>query len=153
VGATADWTGNSMRLEALVRAHGFMRTQRPPEVWEVDTEDVRFLPLLGEVVAAALVPGAALSELTLNVANVVVQPDADALADGSTGPLPGEYVAVTVSGPTDFGPDARWPDYAPEAAGLLLRLDDRLRTAGARFAYIRRLPAAGSFTFFLARLT
>jgi hypothetical protein len=152
VSATAEWTGNSVRLEALVRAHGFMRTERPPAIWEAYTDDVRFLPLLGEVIAAALVPGAALSELTLNVANVVVPPDADALADGSTGPLPGEYVAVTVSGPTDFGPDARWPDEALTAGGLLLRLDERLRTAGARFAYIRRLPAAGSLTFFLARL-
>ena len=40
-----------MRLDALIRAHGFMRTERPPELWEADTEDVRFIPLLGEMIA------------------------------------------------------------------------------------------------------
>jgi hypothetical protein len=38
-----------LRFDALIRAHGFMRTERPPEIWEADTEDVRFIPLLGEM--------------------------------------------------------------------------------------------------------
>ena len=43
-----------MRFEALLRAHGFMKTEHPPDVWEADTEDVRFVPLLGEMIAAPL---------------------------------------------------------------------------------------------------
>jgi hypothetical protein len=38
-----------MRLDALLRAHGFMRVERPPRLWEADTDDERFIPLLGEV--------------------------------------------------------------------------------------------------------
>ena len=141
-----------MRLEALIRAHGFMRTERPPELWEADTEDVRFIPLLGEMIAAGLSAGAELAELTLNVSNVVVEAEADAHSDASAFPPAGEYVAVTVSGATDFGPDAVWPDRVNAGARLLVRLHERLETAGARYAYIRRLPASGSFTVFLRRL-
>ena len=141
-----------MRLDALIRAHGFMRTERPPELWEADTEDTRLVPLMGEMIAAALSKGAELAELTLNVSNIVVEPDADALANGSSGPPVGEYVAVTVSGAADFGPDAAWPDRAGSGSGVLARLHERLQTAGARYAYIRRLPDSGSFTVFLRRL-
>jgi hypothetical protein len=141
-----------MRLDALIRAHGFMRTERPPELWQADTEDIRLVPLMGEMIAAALSRGAELSELTLNVSNVVVEPDVDDPSDSTSIPAAGEYVAVTVSGATDLGPDAVWPDRADSATGLLVRLHDRLQTAGARFAYIRRMPAGGSITVFLRRL-
>jgi len=40
-----------VKLDALLRAHGFMNVQRPPALWEADTEDIRFVPLLGEVIA------------------------------------------------------------------------------------------------------
>ena len=55
-----------MKLDALLRAHGFMKVERPPEIWEADTEDTRFVPLLGEMIAAALAGGGELAELTLN---------------------------------------------------------------------------------------
>jgi len=57
-----------MRLDALLRAHGFMRVERPPQLWEADTDDERFIPLLGEMIAVSLARGAKLEELTLNVA-------------------------------------------------------------------------------------
>jgi len=137
-----------MRFDALLRAHGFMRVERPPEIWEADTEDVRFLPLLGEMIAAGLGTGTPLAELTLNVSNVVVEATP---GDDSSLPRPGEYVAVTVRGQADYGPDATWP--GPSAAGstLLQRLEERLTTAGARYAYVRRLPPTGSLTVFLSR--
>jgi hypothetical protein len=127
-----------------------MKVQRPSELWEADTEDSRFLPLLGEIIAAALGSGAALGELTLNASNIVVEPPED--GEAATLPEPAEYVAITVRGPTDFGPDDTWHPSGPHQRGLLLRLHHRLAAAGARFAYIRRIPPDGSFTVFLSRL-
>jgi hypothetical protein len=149
-----------LRLDALVRAHGFMRTERPPEIWEADTDDVRFIPLLGEMIAAALVGGAPLEELTLNVSNVVVPAEeADPRGAGlragehDQGPPAGEFVAVTVRGQTDLGLDHVWqPGRPPHQKLLLARLDGRLSDAGAQFAYVRRLPAEGSVTVFLRRV-
>ena len=139
-----------MRLEALLRAHGFMKVERPPELWEADTEDVRLLPLLGEMLAAGLGSGAPLEELTLNASNVVVQ--ADESEESPQIPRPGEYVALTVSGHSDFGPDDTWfPGSAP-GQSVLARLREPLETAGAKYAYVRRIPPRGSCTIFLARL-
>ena len=139
-----------MRLEALLRSHGFMRVERPPEIWEADTEDVRLLPLLGEMIASGLATGTPLAELTLSASNVVIEPPDD--GEGMVDPLPGQYVALTVSGVTDFGPDDTWHPSAPPQTGLLSRLAERLQTAGARFAYVRRIPPDGSFTVFFSRV-
>ena len=133
-----------------------MKVERPPEIWAAVTEDVVFIPLLGEMIAAALAGGLAhgleLSELTLNVSNVVVERSTD---DQDTDPpwvAPGEYVAVTVSGATDLGPDSTWrPGAPPVSRELLGRLNERLTTAGARFAYVRRTPPRASITVFLDR--
>lgn len=139
-----------MRLEALLRAHEFMKIERPPELWEADTEDTRFLPLLGEMIAAGIVGGAPLEELTLSASNVVVEPPDDDEAPNV--PQPAEYVAITVRGSTDLGPDDTWHPAAPHRPGLLRRLHDRLETAGARYAYVRRIPPEGSVTVFFSRL-
>lgn len=72
-----------MRLEPLLRAHGFMKVEQPPELWEPATEDTRFVPLLGEMIAAGLTGGAELDALTLNASNVVVE-----------APRPGEDAAA-----------------------------------------------------------
>jgi hypothetical protein len=136
-----------MTLDALLRAHGFMKVERPPVLWTVDTEDVRFVPLLGEMIAAALGGGAPLHELTLNASNVVVE-QAD---DAEAAPPAGEYVAVSVSGRLDLGPDDRWRPTRPAGSKLLRRLHERLLEAGVRFAYIRRTPPIGSITVFLVR--
>src|SRR5262245_42326541 len=138
-----------MRLDALLRAHGFMRIERPPELWEADTEDVRLLPLLGDMIAAGLAAGASLGDLTLNVSNIVVEP----FDDNACSHLPavGEYVAITVSGPADFGPDAVWSPSSASASGIFMRLRERLAAAGACYAYVRRLTAQGSFTVFFRR--
>jgi len=138
-----------MRLEPILRAHAFMRVEQPPALWEPDTEDWRFVPLLGEMIAAGLAGGAPLEELTLAASNVVVSPSDD--GDREV-PPPAEYVAVTVRGASDFGPDDRWDPAAFARGGRLGGLHDRLVAAGARFAYVRRLPGDGSFTVFFARL-
>jgi hypothetical protein len=127
-----------------------MKVEQPPELWEPDTEDVRLLPLLGEMISSGLVGGSELSELTLNASNVVVGPPDD--GETMVAPQPGEYVALTVVGATDFGPDDSWHPASQPGKGLLQRLRERLGTAGARYAYIRRLPPQGSFTVFFARV-
>ncbi|MGH7713845.1 MAG: hypothetical protein ACREOG_21370 [Gemmatimonadaceae bacterium] len=126
-----------------------MKTERPPELWEADTVDSQFFPLLGEMIAAALSTGIPIGELTLNASNVVVEPPEDGEDAGE--PAPAEYVAITVSGATDYGPDDSWPATGRERTGLLHRLHDRLVSAGATFAYIRRIPPQGSFTVFFRR--
>ena len=138
-----------MRFDALLRAHAYLNVQRPPEIWEADTEDVRFVPLLGEMIAAVLSKGAALGDLTLNVSNVVIQPQMD--EDDRSDLQPGDYVAVTVSGAADLGPDLVWTPEKGAASGSLERLDQRLRTAGVSYAYLRRIPPTGSITVFLGR--
>src|SRR5688572_5783049 len=129
-----------MRLDALLRAHGFMRVERPPQLWEADTDDERFIPLLGEMIAASLARGAKLEELTLNVANVTAPPP----EPGDTGgPAAGDYVAVTVRGEVAWEADATW---APGRPWTLPRLDDltrRLAPAGVRFGYTRNLQPGG----------
>ena len=141
-----------MKLDALLRAHGFMKVERPPELWEADTDDTRFIPLLGEMIAAALVGGGELSELTLNASNVSVEPDDDPDEPQGVAPPAGEFVAVGVSGRIDLGPDGRWSPGQPSTAALLDRLTERLTVAGARFAYVRRTPPTGSITVVLPRL-
>jgi hypothetical protein len=150
--------GSSIRFDALLRAHGFMIIERPPEIWEAATDDVTFIPLLGEMIAAALAGGLArglaLADLTLNVSNVVVEHSSDERDADPPWVEAGEYVAVTVSGATELGSDSVWRPGAPPAATELLgRLDQRLSTAGARFAYVRKLPSSASVTIFLDRLT
>ena len=127
-----------------------MRIERPPELWEVDTEDIRFLPLLGEMIAAGLSAGASLGELTLNASNVVVEASED--EGHACRPAPGEYVALTVKGPADFGPDGSWVPTAGGQGGIACRFGERLETAGARYAYVRRLAGRGSFTVFFSRV-
>jgi hypothetical protein len=83
-----------MKLDGIVRAHEFMHIERPPVLWEADTQDEMFIRLLGELIAFALQRSPDVSTLTLNVANIVVETE----RSGDWMPT-GEYVAVTVRGP------------------------------------------------------
>lgn len=138
-----------MRLDALLRAHGFMRVERPPQLWEADTDDERFIPLLGEMIAASLSRGGKLEELTLNASNVTVAPPDH--GDESAGPPAGDYVAVTVRGRVAWDAEAVWEPGRPWKQPWLDDLTGRLAPAGVRYAYIRKLLDGGSITVFLAR--
>jgi hypothetical protein len=46
-----------MRFDEILTPHGFMRTERPPLMWEADTDDERFIPLLGEMIVVGLNAG------------------------------------------------------------------------------------------------
>ena len=138
-----------MELEALLRAHGFMNVERPPELWEIESQDERFLPMLGEMIAIGLGVGNDLSDLTLAVSNVVVSPDDDQDEEPSIDP--GDYVAVTVKGPGDWGDDVWHPGEGP-TKGLLVNVAPRADDAGATLAYARDLGTeGGAVTVFLPR--
>lgn len=137
-----------MRFDALLRAHEFVQVQRPPEVWEADTDDGRFVPLLGEMLSAFVSRDVPLDEITLLVSNVIMPDDPESLH----GPPAGEWVAVTVSGPTDVGADETWTPSTPRSNSTLGCLHPRLVEAGARYAYVRRTSPRGSLTILLPRL-
>jgi hypothetical protein len=132
-------------LDHLLRAHGFMRVERPPELWRADVEDMRLAPALGEMIAFGLSRGNPLGELTLGAANVVVETDGfDAVAAG-------EYAALSVSGEGDWRPEWKWRPGAPLPGGAYADLGHALEQSGAVFAYARRLGDGGSITIFLPR--
>ena len=101
-----------MKLDGIVRAHEFMHIERPHVLWEADTQDEVFIRLLGEMIAFALQRSPNVSTLTLNVANVVVDPHA-----AREGMPAGEYLAVTVRGPGSDTPELVWGPNAPLTFG------------------------------------
>jgi hypothetical protein len=135
-----------MRLDAVLRAHGFLRVERPPHLWELDAEDGPFLRLLGELIVAGLVRGTPLEELVLNVSNVTVQ------EDGLGGLASGDYVALTIRGRGSWAPEVTWVPGAASDRLMTADLDAAARRAGVRLAYTRDLGAAqGSVTVFFPR--
>ncbi len=62
-------------VESVRRAHAFLRTEAPPEPWQMDADET-FFPLLGEMIAAGLARGNELGDITLSFANVRVKPPA-----------------------------------------------------------------------------
>ena len=147
-----------MDLEALLRAHVFMKVERPPQLWSPDTEDERwlsphlpgpFLRMLGEMIALGLGRGNELEDLTLNVSNVVVEPDED---DDEVEWIPdGEYVAITVRGAGAWDDDT-WRAGQGPTTGLLCNVGPAADGAGAVYAYTRDLVPEGSVTALLPRL-
>jgi hypothetical protein len=132
-------------LPSLLRAHAFMRVERPPELWEIDVLDEPFIRMLGELIVVGLGHHDVLGELTLNVSNVSVE------NDPPSGVAPGDYVAVTVSGPGEWERDASWTPASTEP--LWSRdLDLAMRAASVSFAYLRALgPDGGSITVWVPR--
>lgn len=135
-----------MKLDALLRAHAFMRVECPPILWEADTDDEAFLKMLGEMIVVGLGRGTQLAELTLAVSNVTVEPDDD---DGA---IPeGDYVAITVRGAGSWDDDT-WRAGQGPTTGLLCNVGPAADVAGAVYAYVRNLGAEGSVTALLPRL-
>jgi len=135
-----------MDLEAPLRAQGSMKVERPPTMWEADTEVEPFLALLGELIAFGLGRGNELAELTLNVSNVVVEPDEEG------GSIPeGEFVGITVRGAGSWDDDVWLPGTELTTASLR-DITVAAGAAGAAYAYERNLGPEGSITVFLPRL-
>jgi hypothetical protein len=138
-----------MRFDEILTAHGFMRTERPPLMWEADTDDERFIPMLGEMIVVGLNAGNELAQLTLSISNVTVEEEDEV---GEAPWLePGDYVAVTVRGPGTWSDDV-WRSGDGPTRGLLANVAPRADDAGAVYAYTRDLGGEGSLTVFLPRL-
>lgn len=135
-----------MDLEALLRAHAFMKVERPPLLWSPDADDEPFLRMLGEMIALGLGRGIELEDLTLNVSNVTVEPD----DEGEWIPE-GDYVAITIRGAGVWEDDV-WRAGQGPTTGLLSNVGPAADTAGAVFAYVRNLGTEGSVTALLPRL-
>jgi hypothetical protein len=137
-----------LKLDAYLRAHGFVNVERPPELWAVDVEETSLVHLTGEMLALALGRGNRLADLTMNASNMVVPPES--AGDGMPA---GEFVALTIKGQGAWGPDAKWWPQATSADGLLQGLEPALQGAAIPFAYVRDLGGkGGSVTIFLPRL-
>lgn len=139
----------SSELDGILNAHAFLRVERPPVLWETDDLEA-FIRALGEMIAAGLVRnGQELSEITLNVSNVTVEPEA-------AGPMPaGDFVAVTIRSGGDWSPETTWDPAARHDGSLVGHdLETALTTASAAWAYTRELGAdAGSVTILYPRRT
>jgi len=135
-----------MDLEAPLREQASVKVERPPALWQADTEVGPFLALLGELIALGLGRGNELDGLTLNAANVVVEPDDE------EGSVPeGEFVAITVRGSGSWD-DEVWRVGQRPTTGPFEGLGPAAERAGAVYAYTRDLGHAGSVTVFLPRL-
>jgi hypothetical protein len=135
-----------MDLDGPLRSQGSLKVERPPLLWETDTKLEPFLALLGELIAFGLGRGNELSRLTLNVANVVVEPDDE------EDPIPaGEFVAITLRGGGSWDDDVLRPGTQATTASLR-ELGPAAQAAGGVYAYERDLGLEGSVTVYLPRL-
>ena len=138
-----------MDLDGPLRAQASLKVERPPTLWEAETEVEPFLALLGEMIALGLGRGNELGDLTLNVSNVVAEPDED---DEEVDRIPdGEYVAITVRGAGAWDDDT-WRAGQGPTTGPLSTVGPAADAAGAVYAYTRDLVAEGSVTVLLPRL-
>lgn len=138
-----------MELDRYLLAHGFMRVECPPLLWEADTEDDAFLHMLGEMIVIGLGRGSELGDLVLSASNVTVEPDDEEEPEWLP---PGDYVAVTVRGAGDWRTDDIWRAGEGPTRGLLVDVGPAADTAGAVYAYTRNLGEEGSVTALLPRL-
>jgi hypothetical protein len=135
-----------VELGPLLRAHGFLQVERPPELWDVDADDELLIRMLGEMIAAALVRGTELGDVVLRADNVTATEADDALPVG-------DYVALSIEGSGDWAPEVVWrPDdpFAPVLVGA--DLDAAARAAGVPWAYTGAFATDGSVTVLLPRL-
>jgi hypothetical protein len=129
---------------AVLRSHHYMRTERPPVLWDLSVDDEEiFYRLLGEAIAHGLGRGNELGGLTLKADNIVVEHD-----DGLT--EPGDYIGITILGPIgDWSPEQAWP---VDAGATFVNTDLHGAAAEAHltFGYTRASPeGGGSITLFL----
>ena len=122
-------------IEALIRAHPYINIERPPEVWQPDSDDALFIRFFGELLAAILARnGGKLANVTVGISNVVVEPT-------TAGPIPqGEFVAITGFLAGDALREvARVPDGATLPPVVSRDLESAAAAAGAAWVYTRAL--------------
>jgi hypothetical protein len=129
-------------VEAMLRAHSYMRTGRPSDTWDPDVNDQTFFALLGEMIVVGMHRGNDLGELTLSVTNVTVMP-------GAEGPIPaGDHVAITISGRGDWTPEQTWSrGTGPSEPFVTPDLEVAIVASDAIYGYTRQAsPETGGIT-------
>ena len=131
----------TLELGPLLVAHSFLTVERPPVLWAVAPDDTEVVPLLGEMIAAALGTGTELGDVTLRVNNVVI--------DHDDGPAPaGNYVCLSIIA------RGAWPAAhcrpADDTPLLNPDLTGRLRPAGVPYAYTHTTGSETSVNVYLA---
>jgi hypothetical protein len=134
-------------LDSILRANEFMRVERPPLLWEADTEDVGVVRLIGEMIAAGLGRGNDLADLVLNASNVTVEAGSE-----PRGAPAGDYVALSVRGPGDWGTEWTWRPGDTTSNKVFCHVEAKAPAARAVWAYSRTLQGEGSVTVFLHRI-
>lgn len=132
----------------MLRAHAFMRTEAPPEIWQPEADDETFFRLLGEMIAAGLARENELDDLTLSFSNMVVE-------DSAARSIPvGDHVAMTVRGAGDWSPEGTWARGrgASPSPFVSSDLEAAAEASDTVFGYTRQTgPTDGSITVLLAR--
>lgn len=128
-------------VEAMLRAHAYMRTGRPSDTWDPDVDDQTFFALLGEMIVVGLHHGNELGELTLSVTNVTVMP-------GAEGPIPaGDHVAITISGRGDWTQEQTWSrDAAASEPFVTADLEAAIVASDAIYGYTQASAETGGIT-------
>jgi hypothetical protein len=132
-------------LGPVLRAHSYLRVERPPTLWPAEVDDVRLIRLLGETIAFALGRGTELGEVGMRAANMTVDHDDAPLAAG-------DYATLSIEGVGDWSPEVSWTPDEPDTTVVLT--DDitaALRAADVRWAYTRAFEDHGSITVFFPR--
>lgn len=132
-----------MDLGPYLRAHSYLRVERPFTLWHAEVDDVALIRLTGELLAAALSRGTELGDIVLRASNVTI--------DGDDSPSPaGDYVALTVEGAGNWSPEVSW---TPDTDVVLVNPDvtAAARTAEVRWGYTRSFNGAGSVTILFDR--
>ena len=135
-----------MDLGPYLRAHSYLRVERPFTLWDAEVDDVALIRLTGELLAAALVRGTELADIVLRANNVTV-------TDGGGAAPVGDYVALTFVGAGDWSPEVSW---TPVRDDVVLVNDDVTRAARAAaivWGYTRSFEHEGSVTVLVPRST
>jgi hypothetical protein len=133
-------------LGPYLRAHSYLRVERPFTLWHADVDDVALIRLTGELLASALARGTALPDVVLRASNVTVTDD--------QGVLPvGDHVAITVEGVGDWSPEVSWTPDHTEIVLLNTDVTAAARAASVLWAYTRAFESGGSITVLFSRST
>jgi hypothetical protein len=132
-------------LGPYLRAHSYLRIERPFTLWHAEVDDVALVRLTGELLAAALARGTELADIVLRANNVTITGD-------DSPSRAGDYVALTIEGAGDWSPEVSW---TPASEGDVVLVNDDV-TAAARAAaivwgYTRAFDGEGSVTVMVPR--
>ena len=134
-----------MDIGPVLRAHSYLRVERPSTLWPAEVDDVPLIRLLGESIAFALGRGTELGDVGMLAANVTVEHDDAPLAAG-------DYATLSIEGVGDWSPEVSWTPADPDP--IVVLTDDitaALRAADVRWAYTRADADHGSITVFFPR--